>query len=606
MASTLTVGNGTGYQYHTIASAIAASQNGDTIQVQAGTYTNDTAIISTSIKLEAVGGRVVMNETTAVPNQKGILVVGTHDSTPTVSIDGFDFTGAQTPNGNNGAGIRYQNGNLTLTNDYFHNNQNGILATPTVAGTGSVNIDHSEFGFNGTGDGLTHNIYIGDVGSFTLTNSYSHDTAEGHEVKSRAENNTITNNRIFDNNSTSSYSIDLPNGGNAQISGNTIQQGANQHNPTIIAYGEEGNLHSGSNLQISNNTIVNDASSVTMLWNKGNGTAQLSDNKIFGIPAGKILSGAGNESGDTTLTTRPTLDTTSHPFGTTTSDSSTTPNTSTTTSDDNSTTTPPTNPDETATNATKPDTTPGSPDDTASTPPDKTASNTITDATPTSPKDTTTTTSPDTNTTVVTKPDTTPTVKPDTTPTSPNDNTTTPTSHTGSTSTEPNLNATFDPNTHKVHITGHSLNNSPVFIYGAGDGKPVGPGTGTGFTTIKHGNASSFATTTATNAHDTFTVESVQGGVVDRATVRIASEHVTFNLHEADVARDLLSGMRVGQDHLHVTGANGMTISDSAEQSLIAGATSDTHGNAVLHLSPSHNVTLSGVTPSNLSTGMFA
>src|SRR6185437_4792853 len=104
--------------------------------------------------------RVVMKETVAVPNQKGILVVGTYDTAPTVSIDGFDFTGAQTPNGNNGAGVRYQNGNLTLTNDYFHNNQNGILATPTVAGTGSIVIDHSEFAFNGRGDGYTHNIYI--------------------------------------------------------------------------------------------------------------------------------------------------------------------------------------------------------------------------------------------------------------------------------------------------------------------------------------------------------------------------------------------------------------------------------------------------------------
>ena len=57
----LTVGTGSTYQYHTIASAIAASQNGDTIRVQAGTYTNDTAIISTSISLEAVGGRVLIS-----------------------------------------------------------------------------------------------------------------------------------------------------------------------------------------------------------------------------------------------------------------------------------------------------------------------------------------------------------------------------------------------------------------------------------------------------------------------------------------------------------------------------------------------------------------
>lgn len=511
----LTVGIGSAFQYHTISSAIAASQNGDTIRVQAGTYTNDTAIIRTSINLEAVGGRVVMKETVAVPNQKGILVVGTYDTAPTVSIDGFDFTGAQTPNGNNGAGVRYQNGNLTLTNDYFHNNQNGILATPTVAGTGSIVIDHSEFAFNGRGDGYTHNIYIGDIGSFTLTNSYSHDTAEGHEVKSRAENNVITNNRIFDNASTSSYSIDLPNGGNALISQNTIEQGAHGHNRVIIAYGEEGNLHAGQNFQVSDNVIVNDMASVTMLWNRGVGTAQLSGNQFFGIPAGKILSGAGSETGDTTLATRPTLDTTSHPYGVI-----------------------------------------------AAPPP--------TSSPPVSP----------------------PPVSPP--PVSP------------PSVVQPNLSATFDPATHKVLITGDFVNASPVYLYGAGDGRPVGPGTGTGFTTIQHGSAASFSSKIAVGAVNTFTVQSIEGGVVGRATARVGITGVTFDLRQSDVVQDLLSGLRIGQDHLHVTDAAGVVLSSAANQALVAGATSDGHGNAVLHLSANHDVTLSGVAVSNLSAGLFA
>ena len=40
---------GPGQQYSTIAAAINASQNGDTIDVQAGTYLNDFAIINTNI-----------------------------------------------------------------------------------------------------------------------------------------------------------------------------------------------------------------------------------------------------------------------------------------------------------------------------------------------------------------------------------------------------------------------------------------------------------------------------------------------------------------------------------------------------------------------------
>jgi hypothetical protein len=188
-------------QFSTIAAAIAASQNGDVILVQSGTYTNDFAKITDSITLEAVGGRVDMVATEAPLNDKGIFIVGDETHAPDVTISGFDFEGAQiaASEGGNGAGIRYQGGNLTLSNDLFVNNQDGLLATPFVAGTGSITIDHSEFGDNGSGTGFTHNLYVGVIGSLTITNSYFHDVSaghEGHEIKSRAEVNTIENNRI--------------------------------------------------------------------------------------------------------------------------------------------------------------------------------------------------------------------------------------------------------------------------------------------------------------------------------------------------------------------------------------------------------------------------
>ena len=62
----------------------------------------------------------------------------------------------------------------------------------------------------------------------------------GHEIKSRALTTTITNSRIYDLNSTASLSIDLPNGGNALIQNNVIEQGPNSENHKIIDYGEEG------------------------------------------------------------------------------------------------------------------------------------------------------------------------------------------------------------------------------------------------------------------------------------------------------------------------------------------------------------------------------
>ncbi len=299
--STLTVG--AGQTYTTIAAAVGAAQAGDTINVQSGTYTNDFLNINKSLTLNAVGGVVTLAATVAPPNGKAILDEG--GAGVAVSVNGFAFTGAAVSD-MNGAGIRYEGGALTVSNSHFFNNQDGILAASDPNGT--IAITNSEFDHNGAGDGFSHNMYINDVKSFTLTNSYIHDASVGHEIKSRAESTTITGNRIFDNNSTSSYEIDLPNGGNAVISGNTIQQSAQSGNPTIIAYGEEGNLRSGTSLSVSGNTIVNDKSSGAALWNSTTATASFTNNSVYGFGSNPLVTGAASQSGTTVLGSRPVLD----------------------------------------------------------------------------------------------------------------------------------------------------------------------------------------------------------------------------------------------------------------------------------------------------------
>jgi hypothetical protein len=206
--STLNVG--AGQQYQTLASAIAASHDGDVVQVQAGTYTNDFAEITHKITIEGVGGMAKLVATTPIPNGKAILITDTD-----VTLDHIELSGAKVSAGN-GAGIRYQGGNLTITNSYFHDNQNGILSASDPNGT--ITIKNSEFSHNGSGTGKTHNIYVGGIKQLTIDSSYMHDAVVGHEVKSRAVNTTITNSRIVDGpTGSASYSIDLPNGGNAVI-----------------------------------------------------------------------------------------------------------------------------------------------------------------------------------------------------------------------------------------------------------------------------------------------------------------------------------------------------------------------------------------------------
>ena len=291
---------GPGKKFSTIATAVAAARNGDTIEVQAGTYIDDYVSINKNITLQAVGGTVEMVSTGLIPNGKAIFITNGD-----ITIDNFSFSGARVIN-RNGAGIRYERGNLVLNNCYFHHNEDGLLAAPDMIG--SIKINHSEFAFNGFGDGQSHNLYVNGVASLMIDSSYFHDADVGHEIKSRALNTIVRNSRIYDRNSTASYSIDLPNGGNAAIQNNEIEQGPNSQNFVIISYGEEGNLHPGTNFVVSNNIIVNHKLDLSLaVRNSTTAVAYIADNKFFGLTSNQIAAGRNMQSGNQFLAIEPLL-----------------------------------------------------------------------------------------------------------------------------------------------------------------------------------------------------------------------------------------------------------------------------------------------------------
>jgi hypothetical protein len=112
---------------------------------------------------------------------------------------------------------------------------------------------------------------------------------------------------VFDNNATASYSIDTPNGGNVNISGNVIEQGPRSENQNIFAWGEEGITHNGTET-ISNNTIVND---------RDGGVGVLSPTPVS-FTGNQLwnLSNLGtvNASNNVNLAARPSLDTSAMAF----------------------------------------------------------------------------------------------------------------------------------------------------------------------------------------------------------------------------------------------------------------------------------------------------
>jgi hypothetical protein len=290
-------------QFQTIHDAVAAASSGDTIDVAAGTYNNDFLSIQKSLVLQAVDGQVVMTETTQPPNGKAMITEGAAGIS--VAINGFTISGVSVPDGN-GAAVRYEGGNLSLTNDLFTHNQEGLLGNGDDP-NGTINVSHSEFSFNGDGSGFTHNFYAGAIASVSIDASYFHDAVVGHEIKSRAASTNVTNSRVFDNNATASYSIDTPNGGNVNISGNVIEQGPRSENQNIFAWGEEGITHNGTET-ISNNTIVND---------RDGGVGVLSPTPVS-FTGNQLwnLSNLGtvNASNNVNLAARPSLDTSAMAF----------------------------------------------------------------------------------------------------------------------------------------------------------------------------------------------------------------------------------------------------------------------------------------------------
>ena len=290
---------GVGQTYTTLATAIAASRDGDLILVNAGTYTNDFAYITRKITIEGVGGMANLVATIAPPNRKGILVVNND-----VTIKNLSFSGAaiSAADGGNGAGIRYEGGRMVLINDVFIGNQNGVMGNPVIAGlTNTVVIDHCVFSGNGSGTGYTHNLYIGAVDSLTATNSIFQNAVIGHEFKSRARVNNIENNIFSDGpTGTASYSIDLPNGGVALIKNNLIERGPMSQQVNMIHFGGEGIPYAGSLLTVTGNSFVNDRTSATMaVLNHTASSAVITGNQFTRINSAHIAQGPATATNNT-------------------------------------------------------------------------------------------------------------------------------------------------------------------------------------------------------------------------------------------------------------------------------------------------------------------
>ena len=273
---------GENLSYKSPSSVTSLAQNNDTVYIHKGVYLQDVCKwTANNLLLKGVDERPILNSNGISSGGKAIWVISGNN----VRVENIEFLNCRVPD-KNGAGIRVEGVNISIIKCGFHNNEMGILAGDKVGSR--ITIEQCEFGYNGYGDGYSHNVYINHVDELIFRFNYSHHSKTGHELKSRAHINRIYYNRLSDeNDGTASRNIDLPNGGLAYVIGNIIEQGPISENSNLIGYGLEGLTNNEPHeLIVVNNTFIN---------NKGTGNYfQLKFGTIHFECINNILAGGGN------------------------------------------------------------------------------------------------------------------------------------------------------------------------------------------------------------------------------------------------------------------------------------------------------------------------
>jgi hypothetical protein len=239
-----------------VAEAARLARDGDTVEIAGGEYRADVAVwLQKRLVIRATGGTVRLHADGVLAEGKAIWVLrgGEFD------VSGIEFVGARATD-RNGAGIRIESGRLRVRDCLFWGSDSGIMTGKTAGrGVERVEIERSEFGYLGHGDGQSHHVYVEASELFRVTGSYFHHGNVGHLIKSRSAVNDIRYNRITDERGgRAAYEIDLPNGGIAVLVGNVLQQNRETENPALISYGREGWKWPVNRLFLVNNTLVNE------------------------------------------------------------------------------------------------------------------------------------------------------------------------------------------------------------------------------------------------------------------------------------------------------------------------------------------------------------
>jgi hypothetical protein len=283
-ARILTVGPGADFNLPSL--AVAAAGSGDTIRIASGRYADCAIVRQDDLVIEASGPGVVLADRTCAG--KALLVIDGNN----VTVRGLTLQHARVPD-RNGAGIRAEGGNLRVEATRFIDNENGILSGDNPHAT--VRVIGSTFIGNGTCEGgCAHAIYAGAVALLHVEHSRFLATHAGHNIKSRARWTEVIDCDIQDGpDGSSSYLVELPNGGSLTLENSVLEKGPHTSNAAnAIMIGAEGVKRPAGELLVRGNRFINDQNRPTIfVHNLSDTPAVLTGNVLIG-PV-QALVGAG-------------------------------------------------------------------------------------------------------------------------------------------------------------------------------------------------------------------------------------------------------------------------------------------------------------------------
>ena len=242
----------TGRGYASLQAAVNAIGDGEgTVAIAPGTYRECAVQQGGRIAYLATEPGKVVFDGVACEGKAALVLRGR-----AAEVSGLTFRRMAVPDFN-GAGIRLEQGDLTVAQSWFADSQQGILTGSDPASR--IVIDKSTFSGLGTCEGpggCAHSIYVGDYGHLRVTRSRFERGTGGHYLKSRAARVDIAASDFDDSQGRgTNYMIDLPDGATGQITNNWFVQGRDKENySAFIAVSAENRNHSSDGLQVAGNT----------------------------------------------------------------------------------------------------------------------------------------------------------------------------------------------------------------------------------------------------------------------------------------------------------------------------------------------------------------